>query len=190
MPKAPPEIWFTIFEHATFVPHAFDVNSGDPFDIAGAPLPHDGTIQKNLIASLSTKRSLVLVCKSWHELAMPLLYQAVAAGSNSSLQSLRNTLARFASADPSIRRPRVHRLDLFRWSPFVLSSKQASANLISIFPYLYDLKIICSHSFPAELADLSSYSSTSKLWSLTVGTLYESAACIHHSSRGTTALRS
>ncbi|KAA1477693.1 hypothetical protein DENSPDRAFT_844875 [Dentipellis sp. KUC8613] len=157
MSTAPPEIWLTIFEHATFVPHAFDADAGDPFDVAGAPLPHDGTIQKDLIASLSTKWSLALVCKSWHELATPLLYQAVAAGSDKSLQSLCDALARFASADLPIRRPRVRRLDLFRWSPFVLSSKQASANLISIFTYLPDLEIICGHSFPSELADLNSY---------------------------------
>ncbi|TFY52517.1 hypothetical protein EVG20_g10516 [Dentipellis fragilis] len=37
--RTPPEIWLTIFEQATFVPHAFETDGGDPFDIPARPHP-------------------------------------------------------------------------------------------------------------------------------------------------------
>ncbi|KAA1477703.1 hypothetical protein DENSPDRAFT_619695 [Dentipellis sp. KUC8613] len=54
------EVWFSISEHATFVPHAFDIDATDP----SAPNPFDRAGQKELRASPITKRALVL-CSRW-----------------------------------------------------------------------------------------------------------------------------
>ncbi|TFY72520.1 hypothetical protein EVG20_g472 [Dentipellis fragilis] len=103
--RTPPEIWLSISEHATFVPHAFDTDVADPFDVPGAPIPFDTSVKDNLRSSIVTKRSLVLVCKLWHDLADPLLYQAVAAEDNHGLKCLRNTLYNPRNLSPRMAAP-------------------------------------------------------------------------------------
>ena len=70
-----PEIWLKIFDFATFVPGAFDTA---PQDLFAYPMPlSQDEIHYVLRRTVVTKRNLVLVCKSWHEMATPLLYQAI-----------------------------------------------------------------------------------------------------------------
>ncbi|TFY54442.1 hypothetical protein EVG20_g9698 [Dentipellis fragilis] len=163
--RTPPEIWLSIFEHATFVPHAFDTDATDPFDVPSAPHAFDRVGQEELRASLTTKRALVLVCRRWHALATPMLYQAVSAGDNRTLQHLHDTLEHFAqdhrhmgrtaSVLPVRPQIRIHRFDLLTWSrsdldpsPRAFPKPDILARLISYMP---DLEVFC------ELVDLPPY---------------------------------
>ncbi|TFY68426.1 hypothetical protein EVG20_g3555 [Dentipellis fragilis] len=120
--RTPPEIWLSIFEHATFVPHAFDTDVADPFDIPETCIPFDSQIQDGLRVSLRTKRELVRVCRYWRDLATPILYRAVTVRDDRSLRCLRDALVRLAqssitgSTDTTIQAHtlpvRVRRLDL------------------------------------------------------------------------------
>ncbi|KAA1477704.1 hypothetical protein DENSPDRAFT_844890 [Dentipellis sp. KUC8613] len=157
--RTPPEIWYYIFEQATFTAHAFDTGATDPFDIPGASYFFDRVGQEELRASLATKRALVLVCRRWHALATPLLYEAVSAGDNRTLQCLCDTLAhcthdhqhmgRTAPGLPSRIQIRVHRFDLLNWFRSDLDPSSATrvfpmpdilARLIFHMP---DLEIFC-----------------------------------------------
>ncbi|TFY54445.1 hypothetical protein EVG20_g9701 [Dentipellis fragilis] len=135
--RTPPEIWLSIFEYATFVPHAFDTDGADPFDVPGSPTPFDDSVERRLEASLSTRQSLVLVCRLWRDLATPLLYQAVIARDNNSLRSLNDTLGWHSSAS---RKLRVHRLDLLRWPAD--QTPLASDVLGDLFRQLPDLETL------------------------------------------------
>ncbi|KAA1477694.1 hypothetical protein DENSPDRAFT_844876 [Dentipellis sp. KUC8613] len=152
--RTPPELWLSIFEHATFVPHAFDTDVADPFDVPGAPIPFDTQIEDNLRSSFATKRSLVLVCKLWHDLAMPLLYQAVAARDNHSLKSLRDTLTQYENNSTAQRNHKiqVRRLDLSSWPA---DEREVTPDLpIGLFAHLPHLEIFCiwDHDRPAGSA--------------------------------------
>ncbi|KDQ58752.1 hypothetical protein JAAARDRAFT_193277 [Jaapia argillacea MUCL 33604] len=88
--KLPPEIWLSIFDHATTVPQALDTHPQDPFDL---PPPSSGKqVQKKVYDSLVTKRYLVRVCKDWYELASRFLYREILIGRGRTLLSLRSTL--------------------------------------------------------------------------------------------------
>ncbi|TFY56243.1 hypothetical protein EVG20_g9003 [Dentipellis fragilis] len=141
----PPEVWLSIFKQATFVPHAFDTDASDPFHVLGTPITFDPSTQVILQSALATKWSLVLVCKSWNDLATPLLYQAVAVRSDRGLQSLRDTLTkrtqRISPTGSFTSALRVQRLDLFRWSP---SPNTTTDILIDVFQHLPDLEIFCA----------------------------------------------
>ncbi|KAA1477695.1 hypothetical protein DENSPDRAFT_619446 [Dentipellis sp. KUC8613] len=141
--RTPPEIWLSIFECATFVPHAFDTDVTDPFDVHGSPTPFDHSVERRLQASLSTKRSLVLVCKLWHDLATPLLYQAVTARDNVSLRSLNNAISGHSSAS---RKLRVRRLDLLRWPRN--QTPLASDVLSELLHQLPSVEILCLATYP------------------------------------------
>ncbi|TFY52518.1 hypothetical protein EVG20_g10517 [Dentipellis fragilis] len=143
--RTPPEIWLSIFEQATFVPHAFDTDASDPFDVLGTPIAFDPSTQVMLQSVLATKWSLALVCRYWNNLATPLLYQAVAVRNDRGLRSLRDTLKKWTeriSPTGSFRCAlRVRRLDFFRWSP---SPDTTTDILIDVFQHLPDLEIFCA----------------------------------------------
>src|ERR1700753_1088365 len=75
LPQLPVEVWLLIFQLATQVPFAFLPRTESPFDLPPRPTHKEMTAE--LSRSLITKRSLVLVCKSWNELTTPLLYSAI-----------------------------------------------------------------------------------------------------------------
>ncbi|TFY71650.1 hypothetical protein EVG20_g1360 [Dentipellis fragilis] len=79
-PTLPAELWNQIFEYVVYVRGIMDSYTPDPFDVPGCRLPHQKFPMKEYRASLVYKRSLVLVCKRWNILAMPLLYQVVVLG--------------------------------------------------------------------------------------------------------------
>ncbi|KAI6039417.1 hypothetical protein EDC04DRAFT_1724460 [Pisolithus marmoratus] len=70
----PPEIWLKIFHFATDAPGLLDCSASQS-DLPPA-LAREQEL-KLLKDSLITKRSLVLVCKAWGELATEFLYQSV-----------------------------------------------------------------------------------------------------------------
>lgn len=90
----PPELMLQIFEYATFVVHALDTVIEDPFHrTSGGRLFLDLREESDdLIASISTKASLVLVCKYWHATASPLLYQILYIRRREDLPSLEASL--------------------------------------------------------------------------------------------------
>ncbi|KAI0062060.1 hypothetical protein BV25DRAFT_690578 [Artomyces pyxidatus] len=77
---APPEIWIEIFEWASFVPGLMDIDLPNTFEHPTTFMV-DGTAYTfrvhDLKASLLTRKALVLVCKDWYSMAMPLLYQCL-----------------------------------------------------------------------------------------------------------------
>ncbi|KAA1477698.1 hypothetical protein DENSPDRAFT_619362 [Dentipellis sp. KUC8613] len=162
--RTPPEVWVSIFEWATFVPHAFDVDAVDPFDVPSTPYIFDRAAQEDLRAILTTKTTLVLVCRRWHALATPLLYQAVSVRTNRALQRLHDTLEHFAHNHHDAnraRRIRIRRFDLLKWSadhpgpasgPRVLPKPDVLARLIAHMPHL---EIFC------EMVDSPFYDDTS-----------------------------
>ncbi|KAF8629896.1 hypothetical protein AX15_003252 [Amanita polypyramis BW_CC] len=86
----PPELWLEIFQFSTYVHREASIVPLDPF----APRH----VSTNVMASnspsitLKTKLSLVLVCRSWREIAMPLLYRYVAIRSPSRANRLLDVL--------------------------------------------------------------------------------------------------
>ncbi|THH10722.1 hypothetical protein EW146_g8281 [Bondarzewia mesenterica] len=98
LPPLPNETWLQILEWATFVPGILDPDIHDPFE---SPLPASfrpplNTVeeQNEIRTSLVTKRYLVRVCKRWHALATPLLYESVYIGGALSLYLLCNSLVK------------------------------------------------------------------------------------------------
>ncbi|TFY53634.1 hypothetical protein EVG20_g10026 [Dentipellis fragilis] len=144
--RTPPEIWLSIFEQATFVPHIFDTDIADPIDFPDAPIPFDKSAEDKLKASLVTKLALILVCKFWHDLAMPLLYQAVVARDNHSLRCLRDAIARPERLPTVPRGLRVRRLDLFCWPEHEINLPlDVLIDLLSDLPHI---EIFCISPFP------------------------------------------
>ncbi|KDQ58758.1 hypothetical protein JAAARDRAFT_206609 [Jaapia argillacea MUCL 33604] len=88
--KLPPEIWFSIFDHATTVPQALDTHLRDPFDLH--PPLSESQVQQKIFDSLATKRYLVRVCKDWYQMASRFLYREIIIGRGHTLVSLRATL--------------------------------------------------------------------------------------------------
>ena len=80
-PKLPPELWYLIFIFATF---------GE-----SRAFPLGVNVQHRLV----TKRSLVLVCKSWHAIAVPLLYEVVWIRETSIARPFLRTLIKTAATD-------------------------------------------------------------------------------------------
>ncbi|EPQ56920.1 hypothetical protein GLOTRDRAFT_137399 [Gloeophyllum trabeum ATCC 11539] len=90
LPVLPPELWIEIFEFATYVPGALQSQSYNPFETV-VPLPQLEELRSLKIA-YRTKRSLVLVCKRWRDLALPILYRVVLADGTKALLYLYRTL--------------------------------------------------------------------------------------------------
>ncbi|KAI0028195.1 hypothetical protein K488DRAFT_90004 [Vararia minispora EC-137] len=80
----PPELWFAIFNLATFVPHSLDPDVVDPFvtprtfgfDTITFALDLREEIC-SVRSSLHTKSVISRVCWTWHNLAVPLLYEVI-----------------------------------------------------------------------------------------------------------------
>lgn len=78
----PNELWLWIFRAATSVPGSLEIDHEDPFDhtsaLANTALANPtNTLYPLLQASRHTQRSLILVCKRWHTLSLPLLYESL-----------------------------------------------------------------------------------------------------------------
>ncbi|KAA1477707.1 hypothetical protein DENSPDRAFT_619832 [Dentipellis sp. KUC8613] len=145
---APNEIWLLIFRHATSVPHALNPNADDPFDFPGTPINPESLTRWHLQAALRTKRTIVLVCRLWYDLGIPLLYEAVAARSDKSLERLRDTLVAptsFSKAGAANRKLRIRRLDLFPWKTY--ASKPSCRVLEDIFSRTPELEIFSESGF-------------------------------------------
>ncbi|TFY53244.1 hypothetical protein EVG20_g10207 [Dentipellis fragilis] len=139
--RTPPEIWLSIFEQATFVPHAFDTDATDPFDVPSAPHPFDCVGQKELRASLTTKRALIL-----------LALETTALSSVSTTLSSTLPMATVMRVAPHLGSPpkpepnvRIRRFDLSNWSrseldpstcPRALPKPDILVRLISYMPHL------------------------------------------------------
>ena len=89
-PKLPPELWNLIFVHATATDPTF--RRLTPFHIE---------LETTLRARpLRFKRSLILVCKLWHAIALPLLYEIVWMQSPQMAPCFLRTLVESASPGP------------------------------------------------------------------------------------------
>ncbi|VDC03877.1 unnamed protein product [Peniophora sp. CBMAI 1063] len=95
----PPEIWFIIFDFATFVPHCFDAGVPDPFNCPRRLGVGDDTFMLDLRGdlrathrALRSKRAISRVCRTWHDLMTPLLYEAVSVVRDSDILSLAQLL--------------------------------------------------------------------------------------------------
>ncbi|EPQ50915.1 hypothetical protein GLOTRDRAFT_96822 [Gloeophyllum trabeum ATCC 11539] len=87
-----PELWLHIFEIATHVPGdlGLEISSSDPFYLSQST--HGWEPQGLLMASMSTRCSLVRVCREWRSLATPILYRVVIANHQRGLRLLHRTL--------------------------------------------------------------------------------------------------
>lgn len=93
-PCVPPEVWLRIFGFATDLPALLNCDSPISSD-----LPRTLVKQyefQGLKDSLRTKRSMVLVCKTWNELALEFLYQSILITKVDTLVSLLKSLLRHA----------------------------------------------------------------------------------------------
>src|SRR5258705_116473 len=89
LPLLPAEVWLLILQLATEVPFAFLPKVESPFDLPSRPSPKEMTAE--ISRSLITKRYIVLVCKTWNEIATPLLYSALLLRSGRGVTSAWNT---------------------------------------------------------------------------------------------------
>ncbi|KAI0273531.1 hypothetical protein BC834DRAFT_840437 [Gloeopeniophorella convolvens] len=91
--RLPLEIWSDILEWVTYVPGLMSVDVPDPFDSPTTLTPdHPWCLQK-LRRSLWQRRMLVLVCRDWHTMAVPILYRCVLVRDPDSAEKLHRTLA-------------------------------------------------------------------------------------------------
>ncbi|KZT22599.1 hypothetical protein NEOLEDRAFT_645244 [Neolentinus lepideus HHB14362 ss-1] len=90
-PTLPAETWIHIFEIATYVPWALETETRDPFGVSAPLLPSEE--RDALSHSFVTKRALVLVCRQWRELALPIMYQIVTVRCLAGLQRLYRAMA-------------------------------------------------------------------------------------------------
>lgn len=93
-PRVPPEVWLRIFGLATDL--GAPLNCDSPIS---SDLPHTLVRQhelQELKDSLRTKRSIILVCRTWNELALEFLYQNILITKVDGLVSLHESLQRHA----------------------------------------------------------------------------------------------
>ncbi|KAH7912054.1 hypothetical protein BJ138DRAFT_1134967 [Hygrophoropsis aurantiaca] len=98
LPRFPPELWLKIFGLATSVPGLMNCN-----DVSQSDLPHTILKKKEqdlLKKSLVTKRNLVQVCRTWHDMAVEFLYQSIIISRVNALSSLHNALQRSSESSP------------------------------------------------------------------------------------------
>ncbi|KZV70799.1 hypothetical protein PENSPDRAFT_685228 [Peniophora sp. CONT] len=95
----PPELWFNIFDFATFVPHCFDEDVSDPFKRPRRLGVGDATFMidlrgdlREIRKALRTKRMISRICKAWHYLVVPLLYEALSLVRESNVLALAQQL--------------------------------------------------------------------------------------------------
>jgi len=111
LPHLPIELWLLIFQLATEVPYAFLPRIESPFDLPCRPTHNEMGVK--LSRSLITKRYIVLVCKTWNEIATPLLYGAVLLRTGRGVSAAWKTFCDSAQSDTSVRLGSyVKRIDL------------------------------------------------------------------------------
>lgn len=69
-----------IFDLSTYTLYTSDsltITPPDPFDTPGGKIPSVRPKYTDLITNIGTKRSISLVCKRWHALIIPLLYEVL-----------------------------------------------------------------------------------------------------------------
>lgn len=88
----PPEIWLKIFCYATFVPGLFLERGLQPSETQSL-FPRG--IRRHSDEGFFTKRSLVLVSKSWNVMAIPLLYECIRIKRTKSVTGLLEALKQF-----------------------------------------------------------------------------------------------
>ncbi|KIK98371.1 hypothetical protein PAXRUDRAFT_9581 [Paxillus rubicundulus Ve08.2h10] len=95
MSQMPPELWLRVFDLATDVHDLLRCDAQVSSDLPRALVKqHEQQLLKH---SLHTKRSIVLVCRTWSELAAEFLYQSVLVTRVHDLASLHESLQRHAS---------------------------------------------------------------------------------------------
>ncbi|KAL5533475.1 hypothetical protein ACEPAF_5251 [Sanghuangporus sanghuang] len=87
----PDDVWLNIFDWISFVPNAFDTHAPDVFSYPG-PWSQE-QIQEGIRESLCTKRRIVLVSRTWNNLATPLLYRAIPIVRKTTLERILRTLS-------------------------------------------------------------------------------------------------
>jgi len=93
----PLELWLTIFDLATDVPGLLSSDGPAPSDLPRSLVEKQEV--RLLKESLSIKRTIVCVCKTWHVLATKFLYRSVLITRTTSFPSLLSTLSRRSSGE-------------------------------------------------------------------------------------------
>jgi len=93
----PLELWLTIFDLATDVPGLLSSDGPAPSDLPRSLVKKQEV--RLLKESLSIKRTIVCVCKTWHVLATKFLYRSVLITRTTSFPSLLSTLSRRSSGE-------------------------------------------------------------------------------------------
>ena len=86
----PPELWLEIFQFSTYVHREASIVPLDPF--APRHISTNALAPNSPSMAWRTKLSLVLVCRSWREIAMPLLYRYIVIRSPSRANTLLDVL--------------------------------------------------------------------------------------------------
>jgi hypothetical protein len=136
LPSLPPELWLKIMDQATFVPQALEAFVHDPFQRREIMTLRQ--IQAGLDAVSLTKRRLVLVCKTWKSLAVPILYSSIIVHTVTGLQKLISALHNNKLDDPNMTCGEwVRRLDLVFYDKFdghmELETSPLAARLMAAF---------------------------------------------------------
>lgn len=95
LPAFPPELWLSIFHHATHVPGTLIPDVYAHVSLMGCVYTKSSKVA--LQDALVTKRALVRVCRQWWHLAIPYLYRSVYIRRARYLSSLATTLVRAAA---------------------------------------------------------------------------------------------
>ncbi|KIY67235.1 hypothetical protein CYLTODRAFT_397489 [Cylindrobasidium torrendii FP15055 ss-10] len=103
LPALPPELWREIFEFATYMHRSYHVDPLDPF-IPRRPSSNAMAPNTPLLAQ-RTKCAITLVCRLWHNIAIPLLYRHIVLVSPSRATAFLQTLNRHVS--PTSRGPPI-----------------------------------------------------------------------------------
>lgn len=88
--QLPPELWFEIFQFATYIHREATIVPLDPF--ARKRISTNVMATNCPLLALSTRISLVSVCHTWRDIALPLLYRYVAIRSPSRANALLHVL--------------------------------------------------------------------------------------------------
>ncbi|PPQ63681.1 hypothetical protein CVT24_004567 [Panaeolus cyanescens] len=172
----PPEIWHEIFQFATYVHSSASIKPLDPFSPRRAITNAMGTNSYSM--SMRTKRSLVLVSRSWRQLSMPIFYEHIVIRSPSrAAKTLQVLEGSKRIMDPTMSHTESERLGYGQWTrhleihTYARGSKEIEF-LKTIFrimrccPNLRFLSGIWIHQLPLEfLAVITQLYASSELFS-------------------------